>query len=1150
MKVRLRQKLIITILVAGVLSVSIGLIITAWLGTNALRKTLGANFEGLANETAHKVDLAMIREVADLQHISGSDRVIGAIKARNAAYEGLSERQVLDKIQRDEEAWRRGEPWNEAAALSAAASAFLDASMKIEKKEKIQYATFVTDRRGILVASTHVDDIQKLTPFAHQKEKWWQEATRMGQGDVFLGNIFHDEASNQFLFGLAIPIFDSPSSDTPVKGSSTRAIGALEIIFDVKAFLTPLIDKTRFGDTGHAMLIDSEGVVLACPILPTGMHIPEGPLITAVTAMNSGWIIAEDDAHGGKDSIVGFSPVEGMTSKAFDGNRWHSFIRQAPEETYTPISALLRAILFSGGLSIGFLVIIGMVVAKRLVEPIHLLQSGAEAIGKGDLDYRLNIRTGDEIEALADDFNRMAERLDESYTTLEEKVKDRTMELRDTVERLQEMDRLKSEFLSNVSHELRTPLTSIIGFSEILIDQVSGDLNPTQMGYVRNMFNSGHNLLEIISNLLDLSKIRSGRMQIHLRPCRLNEILDSVSATIAPLIEKKHLRLERAVEEVLPDISADEGKVRQILLNLLSNAVKFTGEGGGIKIGGKRVSYEGQSFVEIYVKDTGVGIRQNDLEMIFDEFRQVDASYTRDNPGTGLGLPITKHFVEMHGGRIAVKSALGAGSTFSFSLPVDLSAVERIKTEGLGAERPPQRQVRPGLEEKREEKSATLEPRARTRPFPSEETKNQPMILVVEDDRQASELIGLHLIRAGYQVVYAYDGNEAVEKAKEIIPFAITLDIMLPGKDGWQVLEALQGDPNTRDIPVIILSMVEDQENGFSLGAVDYLMKPLDKDALLKSLSKLDLLRKAVDKPVTILLVEHDPEIGEMIKEILSDTAFGVISASEIEEGITLALEGRPDIILLGLTGFPGQNGMDLPSRLMDHRIIKDIPVIVYIREDLTPELKLKLEGEIRKIIQFDGGSIKDDLLAEIKKYEKLYPDKARMIDGLTGLYNERYLRSRLSDEVDRAFRYKRAFSLVAANVDHFRGFNERNGLEDGDKALKDIGEAFRQNLRLADPISRFGGATFMVLMTETIQRPGILVAEKLRRIVESLPFPRQDGQGEERLTISVGVATFMKDAKTVEGMIRKVFDALERAKQLGGNQVVCANPVDEAGDA
>ncbi|MFQ5779205.1 MAG: diguanylate cyclase [Nitrospiria bacterium] len=1117
MKKGLKRKLVLTILAVGVLSVAIGLIATAWTGTVALRETLGENFEGLANETANKVDIAVAREVADLRHMRSAEAIRTAVMESSHRYEGIPEEEIIQELKRAVEDWEKSDILGRAKRLSGKASAFLIEAVTIGKKKEVQLATFVTDRRGVLVASTNPS-----IPYLHGQEDWWKSMMGMGVDDILLSNAYQDERTGHFVFDMAVPIFD--------REASSERIGALKIIFELKGFLTPLIDKTRFGQTGHAMLIDSGGIVLACPILPTGMHIPQEALTETVTSLKPGWIIAEDDAHGGKNSIVGFSPIEGVTrlSLAYGGNRWHSFIRQSPDETYAPIYSLVRAILYAGGLSIGFLVIVGTFVSKGLVRPIQLLQDGAEQIGRGALDHRLDIRTGDEIEHLAKEFNTMAARLKESYADLEEKVRDRTVELREMVERLEEMDRLKSEFLSNISHELRTPLTSIIGFSELLLDQTPGDLNQEQMEYIRNMFHSGHNLLEIISNLLDLSKIRAGRLEIHPGLFQIRHLINTAKMTVAPLMEKNGIHLEEEIEERLPEIYADEGKIRQVFLNLLSNAIKFTAEGGTIKISGRTVALGGESFAEISVADTGIGIRQEDLGMIFDEFRQVDASYTRDYPGTGLGLPITKHLVEMHGGRIWVESEPGRGSTFTFTLPLRIPVEGQTETKKISAEKTITRPPITGV--KIEEGPATEDVR-----------EDAPKILVVEDDRQASQLITYYLTQEGYQVVHAYDGEEAIQKARELNPFAITLDIMLPRKDGWHVLQELQSMPEAKDIPVIILSMVENRELGFSLGAVDYLMKPFDRRALLNSLAKLDLESKAKHKPVTILVVEHDPQTLEEIKGILAETMLGVISASEIEEGITLALEGRPDIILLGLTSFSDRYGLDLPHRLMKYPIIKNIPIIVYIQEELSREMEERLEGEIRKIIHYKGQSIREDLLFEIKKYEKLYPDKARMIDGLTGLYNERYLRSRLADEVGRAFRYKRTFSLIAANIDHFREYNQRNGMEMGDKAFRDIADVFRQNLRSADSVCRFGGATFFVLMTETIKRPATLVAEKLRRLVESLSFQRQDGQVKEHLHISVGVATFAKDAKTGEGIIDKALNALEKAKREGGNRVVDA---------
>ncbi|MBN4054866.1 cache domain-containing protein, partial [Nitrospira defluvii] len=281
MKTRLRRKLIFTILVVGVLSVSIGLIATAWRGTDSLRKTIGDNFEGLANETAQKVDIVIAREVVELHHVSRAEVIVAALVESNHRFDGMSEDKIGQEIRRTEEAWRKSDHLLRAKQLSAKASTFLETAKKIGKKEKIQFASFVTDRRGILVASTSPE-----FPYRYQQASWWKKTIQMGRDDVFLSNIYQDEQSNQFVFDLAVPIFDDVSSE---------AIGVLRTIFHLKSFLTPLIEKTRFGETGHAMLIDSEGTVLACPILPTGMHIPDEILIASVTSLNSGWILAEDD---------------------------------------------------------------------------------------------------------------------------------------------------------------------------------------------------------------------------------------------------------------------------------------------------------------------------------------------------------------------------------------------------------------------------------------------------------------------------------------------------------------------------------------------------------------------------------------------------------------------------------------------------------------------------------------------------------------------------------------------------------------------------------------------------------------------------------------------------------------------------------------
>ncbi|HEY5599296.1 MAG TPA: ATP-binding protein, partial [Candidatus Manganitrophaceae bacterium] len=323
----------------------------------------------------------------------------------------------------------------------------------------------------------------------------------------------------------------------------------------------------------------------------------------------------------------------------------------------------------------------------------------------------------------------------------------------ESVEKLMEMDRIKSEFLSNISHELRIPLTSIIGFSELILDKLTGPLNEEQVSYIKNMNTSGHHLLEIINNLLDLSKIKAGKMETHPHLFSLRTLLETIQQTIIPMTYKKGLRFELWVEEGIDQIYTDEGKLKQILLNVLGNAVKFTPENGDITLHARKSGLREANALEITVQDTGIGIPENAIGKIFDEFQQVDGSYTRDYPGTGLGLAITKRFVEILGGEISVKSRVGAGSAFTLLIPVAAPAAqtallpERFSPEP-GVQEPP-RLMTPS--------HAASHPALRAMG-----KEDRPQILVVEDDPAVAKLLALYLIQEGYAVAHAYDGEEAI----------------------------------------------------------------------------------------------------------------------------------------------------------------------------------------------------------------------------------------------------------------------------------------------------------------------------------------------------------------------------------------------------
>ncbi|MBI4746416.1 MAG: PAS domain S-box protein [Deltaproteobacteria bacterium] len=383
--------------------------------------------------------------------------------------------------------------------------------------------------------------------------------------------------------------------------------------------------------------------------------------------------------------------------------------------------------------------------------------------------------------------------LEELNERLEEKVLERTRELERTNRELKKANELKGRFIANASHELRTPLNSIIGFSDVLLGKTFGDLTEKQERYINTILTSGKHLLHLVNNILDLAKIEAGKTDLSYETFKVKDVINEVIMVLKPLIDRKMIGLETEVGSDVDIFTADKVKFKQVLYNLLSNAVKFTPDGGKVQIGIEKLvnnallpwAFKGQEFLGISVRDTGPGIRPKDMDRIFDEFEQLDPS--KSTEGTGLGLSLTKKLVELHGGHISLESEYGQGASFNVYLPFVID-IEVLKEP----------QAAPPLD----------------LPWMKDEG---PVVLVVEDDLPTAELITIHLSQAGYRVSHAYDGVEAIQKAKDEKPFAITLDVMLPKKDGWEVLQSLKTDPVTRDIPVIIQSIIENKELAFAL---------------------------------------------------------------------------------------------------------------------------------------------------------------------------------------------------------------------------------------------------------------------------------------------------------------------------------------------
>jgi DNA-binding response OmpR family regulator len=404
---------------------------------------------------------------------------------------------------------------------------------------------------------------------------------------------------------------------------------------------------------------------------------------------------------------------------------------------------------------------------------------------------------------------------------------------------------------------------------------------------------------------------------------------------MSSLFQKKNQKLEMEIEKNLPSIRADKGKVKQVVINLLSNANKFTSENGTITLKAKKSENDG--FVEISVTDTGRGIRPEDMGILFDEFRQFGAPSERGEKGTGLGLALCKRFVEMHKGKIWAESEYAKGSKFTFTVPIAKEVIPKVIPEVIPKVIP-------------------------TTKLNLSENK----ILVVEDDEKASKLIKYYLEEQGYSTYIISSGDEVVKLAKEIRPKIITLDMFLPGKDGWEVLKELKEEPATENIPVIIISMLDNKEVGYTLNADDYFVKPVDKNKFLQKIKELNSVKK-IKQDGTVLVIDDDPMSVKLTSSILEDSGYKVLKAYGGKEGIEIAKEKNPQLIILDLM-MPEMTGFDVLDELKKYNETKDIPVIVLTARDLTKEDMKVLDGRIKQLMT-KGSFDKKDFLGEIKKY-------------------------------------------------------------------------------------------------------------------------------------------------------------------------------------
>ncbi len=676
---------------------------------------------------------------------------------------------------------------------------------------------------------------------------------------------------------------------------------------------------------------------------------------------------------------------------------------------------------------------------------VKVLLEVLSQVSDGNLNVRATlVGRNDAMDQIANHINMTLDELEKLYAKissftreLEGEVDKRTLMLKEKtvlLERanreLRELDKLKSAFLANMSHELRTPMNSIIGYTDLLLDRIDGEINEEQEKSLSKVQRNAQHLLQLINDILDMAKIESGKIELAPDMVDIKQLTESIATIFEPTIGKKGLSLTLDFADGLSAVYVDEDKVRQIFINLFSNAIKFT-EKGGISIHIRPLPPEKKdepsSYVEVCVEDSGVGIRQEDIGKLYDKFSQIDVSSVRQYEGTGLGLSIARGLVVLHKGRIWAESEFGVGSRFCFTLPIDKRLLEKPDQAEIDSTLADKlattidaprdvflqqaiyggmpikcwefshcgqiscpaynnkefrcwlipgthcqgKEIVTGAEKISFCKLCEIVERLRLREIEiggvkaataeglGDGKENAKTVLVIDDNPEVIELVQKY-IGEEYQVVGLFSGHGAVDKAVELKPVAITLDIMMPEKDGWEVLYELKQNPSTQDIPVIILSIVDNKKLGFSLGAAEYIVKPINKDLLLRKLQSLE----KVTRIQKILVVDSDPRTMMLVSDMLAGGDYQTVDAKNSEEGIDAMQNMCPDLIVLNPL-MAQSGGMDIIEYLKADQRTKDIPLILLTQKELSDAELDSFNGRIQAILN-KGSLSKEKMLEEL----------------------------------------------------------------------------------------------------------------------------------------------------------------------------------------
>ncbi|MCE1245213.1 MAG: response regulator [Firmicutes bacterium] len=702
----------------------------------------------------------------------------------------------------------------------------------------------------------------------------------------------------------------------------------------------------------YAFIVDSEGKLILHPGSTRLRKDYEWSAVPPVKAMiEKNWSIEDY-------KLLSYINSEGISvigiGAIIPGTGWGLVLERQHIEVFSEIMKFFWISLAVSMVILLIFVLISYRFIKNMLSPYDRLFEGVEAITGGNLEYRLDLKTGDEVQDLAEAFDRMTQSLsqhsDEVNRVMEE-LKAKKKELEITNLHLQEASRLKSEFLANMSHELRTPMNTIIGYTSIMIDGIYGELSSKQESSLKKIYQNARNLSHLIDDILDLSKIDAGKMPLFKERFTISQVVSEIEQYYQPRIAEKNLKLIiNLIHD--PEIETDRSKVKQVLDHLISNAVKFT-QNGTITVSTEKTEME--DYLRISVIDTGIGIESDSLDRIFEEFRQLDGSFTREYGGTGLGLSIVKKILNMLNAKITVKSKVGEGSIFNLFLPLrelrEQPMADSIRTI-----------------------QTITEPEVAS-DISDEDDITKKIILVIDDDPDALVMMRDTVRRTDFRVVGAGTAREGLELARKIRPYLIVTDVFIPDKTGWDVLRELKKDPVTLDIPVFVMSIADERAKGFACGATEYFVKPLDRNIFLNRLSVLKCL-----KGKKIMIIDDDHGFIENFYLVVREHGFQISSCDNGMEGVRKMKAEKPDLLILDLM-MPKFSGFDVLEAMEKEDLTDKIPVIIFSAKEVTREEENLLTGKVVSVIR-KSGITREELMPKLRSvFERMWCP--------SGLYSE-----------------------------------------------------------------------------------------------------------------------------------------------------------------